>query len=219
MMAIAPEGKPILLVTALIAILCVSAALWLNRGSAAWPAVVGLLPLAFSLWFFRDPVRRIPPQAGIVIAAADGKIIEITRVEPGPVHAFPALKVSTFMSPLDVHVNRIPVGGRVRGAIHCSGKFAAAFKGKASLDNERQYLLIDTPYGPVGCAQIAGWLARRIICHLKEGQTVATGERYGLIRFGSRLDLYLPPDCEIKVKVGQKVRAGETIIGVFHEKT
>jgi phosphatidylserine decarboxylase len=218
MIAIAPEGKPILLLTALLAILCVSATIWLNRGGAAWPALLGLLPLAFSLWFFRDPVRHTPPQAGIVVAPADGEIIVIEPESPGPVHAHQALKVSIFMSPLSVHVNRIPVGGVVRQVIHRDGSFEAAFKDKASLYNERQYIAIDTPYGLVGCVQIAGWLARRIVCHLQEGQIVATGERYGLIRFGSRLDLYLPTKCEIRVKKGQMVRAGETIIGVFHEE-
>lgn len=218
MMGIAPEGKPILLATALLAIALVSLGLWLNRGAGAGVILVGLLPLAFSLWFFRDPVRRTPPQAGIVVAPADGEIIAIAPGEAGPIHAYAARKVSIFMSPLNVHVNRIPVGGVVRQSVHSDGKFAAAFKDKASLDNERQYVLIESPYGPVGCVQIAGWLARRIVCHLQEGQRVATGERYGVIRFGSRLDLYLPPGCEIRVRMGQKVRSGETIIGVFHEE-
>jgi phosphatidylserine decarboxylase len=218
MMGMAPEGKSILLITALLAITCVSVVIWVNRSPGAWLAILGMLPLAFSLWFFRDPVRKTPPQAGIVVAAADGEIIEIALVEAGAVHAFAARKVSIFMSPFSVHVNRIPAGGMVRQVLHHNGKFAAAFKSKASLDNERQYLLIDTPYGSVGCVQIAGWLARRIVCHVQEGQRVATGERYGMIRFGSRVDLYLPVNCEIRARKGQMVRAGETIIGVFHEE-
>jgi phosphatidylserine decarboxylase len=219
MIAIAPEGKPILLLTALLAIVCVSAIIWLNHGGATWLFLLGMLPLAFSLWFFRAPVRHTPPQAGIVVAPADGEIIINDLAPAGPVHPFEARKVSIFMSPLSVHVNRVPVGGTVRQARHHDGSFEAAFKDKASLENERQYITIDTPYGLVGCVQIAGWLARRIVCHLREGQIVVTGERYGLIRFGSRLDLYLPLGCEIRVKKGQMVRAGETIIGVFHEAT
>jgi phosphatidylserine decarboxylase len=121
------------------------------------------------------------------------------------------------MSPFNVHVNRIPVEGAVQALRYSPGKFSAAFRSKASLDNERQYIAIAGPYGLVGCAQIAGWLARRIVCHLKVGQEVRPGERFGMIRFGSRLDLYLPDNCEIKVRIGEKTRAGETIVGVLHE--
>jgi phosphatidylserine decarboxylase len=217
MTSIAPEGKPILLATALFAVLCVSAGIVLGGLVATILTLVGLFPLAFSLYFFRDPVRRVPQQIGTVVAAADGKIIEVSLVEPNPVHEHRAWKVSTFMSPLNVHINRIPVGGTVQSLKHHRGLFLAAFESKASLNNERQVIAIESPYGPVGCVQIAGWLARRIVCHLRQGEKVETGQRFGLIRFGSRVDLYLPPECDIKVKPADRVRGGETIIGVFHE--
>ncbi|RJP74766.1 MAG: phosphatidylserine decarboxylase family protein, partial [Candidatus Zixiibacteriota bacterium] len=168
-------------------------------------------------YFFRDPERRPPDLPGAVVAPADGKIIDLSLVEAGPVHDSAARKVSIFMSPFNVHVNRIPVEGVVKALRYSPGKFAAAFQSKASLDNERQYVDFAGPYGRVGCVQIAGWLARRIVCHLRVGQAVHPGERYGMIRFGSRLDLYLPPECDIRVKLNDRVRAGETIVGVLHE--
>ncbi len=218
-MAIAPEGKSILLITALIAILGVTAGILGRSNWSSGLCLLSLLPLAFSLYFFRDPLRRPPTGMGLVVAPADGRIIEIQNTAAGTEYPAPAIKISIFMSPLNVHVNRIPVGGTISDLRYQPGKFSAAFETKASLHNERQYLGIDTPYGLVGCVQVAGWLARRIVCHLRVGQAVVSGERFGLIRFGSRLDLFLPLHCEIKVVLGQKTRAGETIIGVFHEKT
>jgi len=219
----APEGRSILLTASLLAIFCVTLGMAFFPGVAVLLTVLGLAPLALSLYFFRDPVRRLPADPDIVVAPADGKVIEISKAQQDPFEisnlrarpAAPAMKLSIFMSPFDVHVNRIPIGGKIIALRHARGKFSAAFKPKASLENERQYVGIESRHGPVGCVQIAGWVARRIVCHLREGQQVATGERFGMIKFGSRVDLYLPQTCELKVKLGQKVRAGETIIGTL----
>lgn len=214
----APEGKSILLAAALLAIVCVSAGITAFRGAAFWLAAGGIIPLAFLLWFFRDPERNAPAEPGVAVAPADGEVIEIERTAlqgaAGDTAAF-FQRISIFMSPLSVHVNRIPVAGTITKVRHYPGRFMAAFKPKASLDNERQHVGIVSAYGPVHCIQIAGWLARRIVCHLHEGQQVITGERFGMIKFGSRVDLYLPESGKLRTKVGQKVRAGETIIATF----
>ncbi len=217
-MNLAPEGKPILLAAAVLAILFASVGLLLTGWVAVGITLLGWLPLAFSIYFFRDPPRRSPKDAGVVVAPADGKIIEIHPIERNGDSGESVRKISIFMSPFNVHVNRIPIGGRIQKLRFQRGKFTAAFQSKASLENERQYIEINTPYGIIGCTQVAGWLARRIVCHLQEGQDVTTGERFGMIRFGSRLDLFLPPACDLSVQVRDRVFAGESIIGVFHEK-
>jgi phosphatidylserine decarboxylase len=219
-MPMAPEGRLILLTAALFGILGVSLGLAAFPGGAFWIAVSSLLPLAFCLHFFRDPARHAPEGPDIAVAPADGRIIQITEAQwetifegAGVSSGAPSyLKISIFMSPLNVHVNRIPVGGIVAGLKHQRGKFAGAFTSQASAENERQTIRLDTPHGPVGCVQVAGWLARRIVCHLREGQQVTPGQRFGIIKFGSRVDLYLPASCHLLVRVGQKTRAGETVI-------
>jgi phosphatidylserine decarboxylase len=217
-MNLAPEGKPILLAAAVLAIVFATAGLLLTGWAAVVVTLLGWLPLAFSIYFFRDPPRRSPEGVGVVVAPADGKIIEINSLADDGDYGASAHKISIFMSPFNVHVNRIPIGGRIQKLRYQRGKYTAAFQPKASLDNERQYIEINSPYGLIGCTQVAGWLARRIVCHLQEGQDVATGERFGMIRFGSRLDLYLPPACDLSVQVRDRVFAGESIIGVFHEE-
>jgi len=217
-MGVAPEGKTILLTTALLAIVCVSAGITIVRGAAFGLAIVGIIPLAFSLWFFRDPDRSTPAESGLAVSPADGEVIETVKTGlqgVGNDSTSVFQRISIFMSPFDVHVNRIPVAGTIAEVKHYRGTFKAAFKSKASLENERQHVGIVTVSGPVHCVQIAGWLARRIVCHLQEGRQVTAGERFGMIKFGSRVDLYLPERSELKVKVGQKVRAGETIVATF----
>jgi phosphatidylserine decarboxylase len=225
-MAVAPEGKGVLLVAALLAVLGVSAAVSLFQEVAVWIVLLSLAPLAFALYFFRDPERRPPDQTDIVVAPADGRVIEIADARPefllgereNQGSEASHLKLSIFMSPLNVHVNRIPVSGEVAGLQYQKGKFGGAFKGKASSENERHYIRLDTVYGAVGCVQVAGWLARRIVCHLNKGQKVAIGQRFGIIKFGSRLDLYLPRSCRLTVEVGQKTKAGETVVALFREE-
>jgi len=225
-MAIAPEGKGVLLWAALLGILGVSAGVIFFQNTAVWIVLPSLAPLALALHFFRDPDRRPPDQLDIAVAPADGRVIEVVDARPDflaggredPSGAPSHVKVSIFMSPLNVHVNRIPASGEVAGLQYQKGKFSGAYKGKASSENERQYIRLNTAYGAIGCVQVAGWLARRIVCHLKMGQKAAIGQRFGIIKFGSRVDLYLPKPCRLMIGVGQRTRAGETIVALFRKE-
>ncbi len=177
----------------------------------------GLAPLLFFvLWFYRDPERKAaPPGEGEkqrLLSPADGKVMEIM---PGE-HPFmgKCQKVGIFMSPLDVHVNRSPCEGNVAFLDYRPGKKLVAFHPKASEENERFYLGLDTPSGPVMMVQIAGALARRIVCRGVRGQRLEEGQRYGMIQFGSKVDLYFPEDMECRVSLGEGVKAGKTVIGV-----
>ncbi len=178
---------------------------------------LGLLPLLlFVLWFYRDPERKAPPKEAEIscrlVSPADGKVMEILAAE----HPFmgKCQKVGIFMSPLDVHVNRAPCAGNVAFLDYRPGKKLVAFHPKASEENERFYVGLNTPHGPVMMVQIAGALARRIACRLKREQRLEEGERYGMIQFGSKVDLYFSEDMECRVSLGEKVRAGKTVIGV-----
>jgi phosphatidylserine decarboxylase len=167
----------------------------------------------FSLWFFRDPERKIPLEEDLMVSPADGKVIGIENIENNNYDKRPCIKVSIFMSVFNVHVNRIPFSGKVRAIKYFPGKFFNAALDKASEDNERNAVLIETDSGlSFWTVQIAGLIARRIVCPLKEGDNVSKGNRYGMIRFGSRLELYLPVNSEILVKKGQMVQAGSSVI-------
>jgi phosphatidylserine decarboxylase len=167
----------------------------------------------FSLWFFRDPERKIPIEDDLVVSPADGKVIGIENIETNNYDKNPCIKVSIFMSVFNVHVNRIPFSGKVLEIRYFPGKFFNASLDKASEDNERNAVLIETKSGKTfWTVQIAGLIARRIIWTLKQGDEVSKGSRYGMIRFGSRLELYLPTDTEILVKKGQMVQAGSSVI-------
>ena len=168
----------------------------------------------FVILFFRDPERDVPADGVSIVAPADGKVIKAEEVYEGDHLKKRALKVSIFMTIFNVHVNRVPMDGEVVQVDYHPGKFFNASFDKASSENERNELLIRDGNGrDILLVQIAGLIARRIVCYLKEGNRVCRGERFGLIRFGSRLDIYLPPDTDLKVRVGDKVKAGETIIG------
>ena len=186
------------------------------------PAVLGLLTLAlgwclptallfmaaaFSAWFFRDPERPTPP-AGFGLAPADGRVLKVEPLETNPYISGPAVKVSIFMSPFNVHVNRVPLNGRLLSQTYFPGAFLNASLDKASALNERNALVLETDEGRVAVVQIAGLIARRIVSWVKDGEELERGQRFGLIRFGSRVDLYLPPGSEIMVTPGQKVSAG-----------
>jgi len=177
---------------------------------------LGLLPLlALVLWFFRDPERSTSAGPGSFVSPADGKVVDVSSAH----HPFtgPAMRVGIFMSPLDVHVNRAPFAGTVAHLEYVPGARWMAFDPKASERNERFFVGLDTTVGPVIITQIAGFLARRIVCRLSRGDRLERGERYGMIKLGSRVDLYLPPAVECVVAVGQRVRAGETTIGVVRD--
>ncbi|RPH48195.1 MAG: phosphatidylserine decarboxylase family protein [Desulfobacteraceae bacterium] len=177
-------------------------------------ALTGLAVTFFICCFFRDPDRVVPMYEGAVVSPADGKVITVAPVDKGPLIDGNCIKISIFMTVFNVHVNRIPHEGKVKGISYFPGKFFSANLDKASKENENNAVLIETDKGRVFCTvQIAGLIARRIICRLKEGDIVRRGERFGMICFGSRLDVYLPPDAKISVMVGNKVKAGSSILG------
>ncbi len=166
----------------------------------------------FALQFFRDPGREIPTQANAVLAPADGRIVVVGKAHD-PYADREALKISVFMNVFNVHSNRIPVDGTITTQQYFAGRFFNADLDKASVENERNALVLTTPGGvTVTCVQVAGLIARRILCYTKPGQQVARGERYGFIRFGSRVDVFLPPDARPRVTIGEKVSATTTIL-------
>ena len=175
--------------------------------------------LLFIVFFFRDPDRTFPNERGIIVSAADGKVVIVKEVEYPEISNDRLIQVSVFLSIFDVHVNRIPVSGKVREVKYIPGKFLVAWKEKASLENEQTLISIDSEGRTIYLKQIAGLVARRISWQLDAGQSVEAGERFGLIRFGSRVDLLLPTDSRIDVKVGDKVKGGETVIGALSHET
>jgi phosphatidylserine decarboxylase len=208
---IAPEGIPFVLGAA-----AATAALWFLWPKSVPLAVVALLLTAFMAWFFRDPGRITPAEPGAVISPADGKIVFCGDCPPGRYYGEPGKMVSVFMNVFDVHVNRAPVSGRVVSVRYNPGKFLVASVDKASLENEQNGVVLETAEGhKVSYVQIAGLIARRIVNYLSEGDTVERGQRVGMIRFGSRVDIILPASATLKVGMGDRVRAGESIVGVL----
>lgn len=207
------EGYPFIgafAVVSLILYLIWSPLGWIGAGLTVWCVL-----------FFRDPQRVTPLRDGLIVSPADGRVSMIAPVVPPPelqqqLGDQPLLRISVFMSVFNCHVNRAPVAGRIERIAYRPGKFINAELDKASDDNERNSLVIVTPTGKVGVTQIAGLIARRIVSFVREGQTVGAGERFGLIRFGSRLDVYLPLDTKPLVSVGQTSIAGETVLADFH---
>ena len=213
-MRIAPEGWPFIRVALALDLALV--VVWYS-----WPGwtvlllVVGLVLTVWVVAFFRDPRRAGPRGDGLVIAPADGRICGIAQVdEPVYLHQ-QATRVSIFMSVLNVHVNRFPVSGEVEVVHYNPGQFTVASHDKASLVNEQASVGIESPRGPVLVRQIAGSIARRIVTDVGPGDHAAQGERFGMIRFGSRVDLFLDPAVKITVAMNQHVRGGETVIGEY----
>jgi len=173
----------------------------------------------FIIYFFRDPDRTRIPNESAILTPADGKVLAIEDLPEGD-NRYPngAKKVSIFMSLFNAHINRIPISGKITGLSYHPGKFFSANRDKASLYNERNIVTLETHNrAKIAFVQIAGLVARRISCWVHEGDVVETGQRFGLIRFGSRLEVYLPPHCTIIVTKGQKVKAGQTILGYLGE--
>jgi len=166
---------------------------------------------AFMAFFFRDPKRETPEDPQLVVAPADGRVTRVKQIEEGNQQA--ATLVSIFLSPFDVHINRAPIAGEITSVVYTRGKFLMATNEKASLVNEQNALTIQGEKITVICKQIAGILARRIVCWKRAGQKVSLGERFGLIKFSSRTDMLLPPQVEVLVSKGDRVRGGITIIG------
>ncbi len=180
--------------------------------------VLSLLLLGFVLFFFRDPERKIPKGKGLVIAPADGRVIVVEPYKGTEIQGKGLQQISIFLSLLDVHINRAPVSGLVEAIHYSPGRFKRAYVPEASWENEQNLIRIASPGGTVWMKQIAGYLARRIVCRVKPGQRVEAGERIGLIRFGSRVDLLLPRQAMVQVKVGDRVKAGITIIALLPGK-
>jgi len=179
-----------------------------------FPALLGLACTLFIIYFFRDPDRTVPNGAGFVVSPADGKVVAAGTVENSTYYEGTCLKISVFMSLFNVHVNRMPCRGKVKKIIYNPGKFFSANLDKASKENEQNAVYLKTEDGKEICTvQIAGLIARRIICKTQEGDAVGRGQRFGMICFGSRLDVYLPKDSKLNVAVGDIVKAGTTVLG------
>jgi phosphatidylserine decarboxylase len=201
---IAPEGYPFiifaLVITVFVAFLGIGLLL-----------ILAVLVTFFIIWFFRNPERHFTEDEKAVISPADGKVIKVEDVEVNGTIAGKFKKISIFMNVFNVHVNRAPYDGKIEAINYHEGKFVSANLDKASADNERNEVMIRTADGRMICVvQIAGLIARRIVCWIKPGESVKKGQRFGLIRFGSRVDVYLPEDSRVIVNLGDKVRAGET---------
>lgn len=186
--------------------------------SMHWGTLLFGLALLFCVNFFRDPERTIPQKENVVVSPADGKVVEITE-DTDPLLEGPHKRISIFLNVFNVHVNRVPVGGRIAAVRYNKGRFLNAASHKASAENEQCALLIDTGKNKVLVKQIAGLIARRIVCWAKEGDTYELGQRYGLIRFGSRADIFLPLNSRIEIQVGDHVSGGSSIIGFLDSGT
>ena len=205
---IAREGWPFLAMAAVAAI-AVNAAVGFGWASPLW------LVTLFMVQFFRDPPRVVPQEADAVLSPADGRVVAVERSRD-PYLDREALRISVFMNVFNAHSNRIPVDCEILDVWYFPGKFLNAALSKASLENERSALWMRTAGGAdVTCVQVAGLIARRILCYAKKGQTFRRGERFGFIRFGSRLDVYLPLTAVPRVSVGDKVYATETVLAVL----
>ncbi len=179
---------------------------------------IGLVLTVWCALFFRDPKRVTPVSDDLVISPADGKVSHVGNVVPPKELGLgdePMLRISVFMNVFNCHVNRAPMRGKITGVFYKKGEFLNAELDKASEQNERNSLVIETEKGNIGVVQIAGLVARRIVCWAQEGEMLSSGERFGLIRFGSRLDVYLPPEAQAAVATGQTAIAGETILARY----
>ncbi len=206
---IAREGVPFLAAAAVPTVVA-----W----ALGWTVVGALFGATalFTGWFFRNPLRVVPKGPNLVVSPGDGRVLAVVEEEEPRFLKAQAVRVSIFLSPLNVHINRVPCEGRVTAIRYSPGRFLMASRPEATLQNEQTAMLVETDAGcRILCVQVAGYVARRIVCWLSEGERVARGERYGLIRFGSRMDLYVPVGASVRVKAGDRVTGGETVIGVL----
>lgn len=222
MIKFAPEGYPFIFGFLFITLIASLLLLWSSRSGGSQISFYVLLGASllsfvvtiFMCFFFRDPERKIPEGKGIFVSPADGKVILVKDVHEKEHLNSDVKEISIFMSPLDVHVNRAPCDGKVSVVKYSPGKFMAAYRDDASLQNENIVMVLDSEKDRALVRQVAGFVARRAVCRVKAGDMLKRGERYGLIKFSSRLDVYLPKDAQIKVRPGDKVKAGETVIAV-----
>lgn len=201
---IASEGYPFIIFSLVITVFVTFLGIY-------WLVILFVLITFFIVWFFRNPERSFREEEKLVVSPADGKVIKVEDIRMNSTIAGKFKKISIFMNVLNVHVNRAPYGGKIEAINYHEGKFFSANLDKASSDNERNEIRILTEDGrSIWAVQIAGLIARRIVCWIKVGSSVKKGERFGLIRFGSRVDVYLPEDSRVIVKPGDKVNAGES---------
>jgi phosphatidylserine decarboxylase len=213
------DGVPLIVTGLVLVVLLVWAA---NRWDSVWPFGLGLVfavLTVFTAFFFRNPQRTIPSESGVIVAPADGRIVTIEHLDRHPHVGDSAILVSIFLSVFDVHVNRTPASGVINYVDYYPGKFLVAFSRRASDENERTEIGMTTESGrKIAFKQIAGIIARRIVCRLAADDSVSTGERFGMIRFGSRTDIILPPDATVKVQLGQHVKGGSSVIGYLGDR-
>lgn len=218
-----PDGYPFIIGSLLIACI-VSAFLYPFIRSSTYNSTFYILLCAsifmivvtvFIAFFFRDPERNTPQGKGLFVSPADGKVILIKDIYENDYLKSDTKEISIFMSPLNVHVNRAPCDGVVSMVKYSPGKYMAAYRDDASIKNENIVMVLDCQERSILVRQVAGFVARRAVCKVRAGDRLKRGERYGMIKFGSRLDVYVPVDTEIKVALGEKVRAGETVIGTI----
>ena len=207
-MSVDPAGWPF--VAGAVALAVIAAVVW-------WVLAVpfAILAMAF-LFFFRDPHRTIVAKSNEVLSPADGRVLVAGAADPAATPPGDWKQISIFLSPMNVHVNRVPASGRVTRVSYTPGRFLPAYHRDAASANERSEIWIDHGGRPVVARQIVGVLARRVVCRLREGEEVRAGDRYGVMKFGSRMDVFLPPASDILVRVGETVRAGQTVIAVLH---
>jgi phosphatidylserine decarboxylase len=208
MMKVAREGWPFIIFFAI-------AALLTSFTGKLWITASPVLLTLFMLYFFRDPERATPAGSDLFIAPADGRVVQIREIVEDELADEKMIEVSIFMNAFDVHVNRLPCDGTVKEVKHYPGRCMAAWSEEASKANEHITMLLDTAFGKIVVRQVAGLLARRTVCRVKPGETLKKGDRFGIIKFSSRVDLFMPLGTDIKVKLRDKVKAGESIIGVI----
>ncbi len=194
-----------------VSLLVVTAVVWYGTRFVSLSAVPLLLAL-FLMWFFRDPSRKVPRDPGLIVSPADGKVEDAEWIETA---SGPRVRVSIFLNVFDVHVNRVPVGGTVSLVEYREGAFLNALNGESAIHNEQTLITIDAGGYSVSFKQIAGVLARRIVCNLREGDRVVRGQRMGLIKFGSRTDVLLPASVTLRVKAGDRVKGGSSVLAVM----
>ena len=199
----------------LVAVVLAAAGWWL---AGRWGAVPGALAFIGVIWFFRDPERRPSDDPAAIVAPADGRVVEVDQDAEFAAAGGRGRRISIFLSVFDVHINRAPAAGTIRSSEHSPGAFFDARRPEAAGRNERRDWIIETGHGPCAVAQIAGLIARRIVAWSRPGDRVAIGERIGMIRFGSRTDLLLPASAEVAVRVGDRVRGGETVVARWRDR-
>jgi phosphatidylserine decarboxylase len=212
---LAKEGIPVILAMILFSVIFTIGAVVNHSIILKVIVLISWLLVLFSVYFFRDPDRKIPKGENLITSPADGKVIVIEEIQETEFFKSNVWKISIFMSVFDAHINRIPIDGQVTYFDYQKGKFHQAYKDAASYENEQTTILIENNKFKLLFKQIAGILARRIVCYIREGWQVRQGDRFGMIKFGSRVDIFLPVETRLNIKLNQKVIAGVTIIGYY----